>query len=76
VASVMDRLFLAPKHIGLHLDHHLYPSVPFYRLPELHALLGENETYRASAHESAGYWQVLRECVRSDSPFTRTRTTS
>jgi len=31
--------FFAPKQVNYHLEHHLYPSVPFYNLPRLHALL-------------------------------------
>src|SRR5207244_1504837 len=27
------RALVLPRHIGYHLAHHLYPSVPFYRLP-------------------------------------------
>lgn len=35
------RWFLFPHHVGYHIEHHLYPAVPHYRLPELHALLRE-----------------------------------
>jgi len=31
--------FFSPKQVNYHLEHHLYPSVPFYNLPRLHALL-------------------------------------
>lgn len=30
---------LAPKNVNYHLEHHLYPSVPFYHLPALHQTL-------------------------------------
>ena len=33
------RFFFAPKQVNYHLEHHLYPSVPFYHLPRLHAVL-------------------------------------
>ena len=33
------RFFFAPKQVHYHLEHHLYPSVPFYNLPRLHAVL-------------------------------------
>ena len=33
------RFFFAPKQVNYHLEHHLYPSVPFYNLPRLHAVL-------------------------------------
>ena len=31
--------FFAPKQVNYHLEHHLYPSVPFYHLPRLHQRL-------------------------------------
>ena len=38
-ASVLDHIFVAPKNVNYHIEHHFYPSVPFYRLPELHRVL-------------------------------------
>jgi fatty acid desaturase len=35
----LARLFLFPHHVNYHIEHHLYPAVPHYRLPELHAAL-------------------------------------
>ena len=35
VPTVFDRIFLVPKNVGYHIEHHLYPSVPFFRLPHL-----------------------------------------
>jgi fatty acid desaturase len=58
-----DRVFVLPKNANYHLEHHLYPSVPFYRLPELHRLLLQQPGYRASAHFTRGYLGVLRECL-------------
>lgn len=59
-----ERAFLAPHQVNYHLDHHLYPSVPFYNLPRLHALLMRNEQYRRDAHITRGYATgVLRECL-------------
>lgn len=63
-ASVFDRIFLGTKNVSYHLEHHLYPSVPFYRLPELHAQLMALPSYRRSAHVTRSYLGVLRECVR------------
>ena len=31
--------FFAPKQVNYHLEHHLYPSVPFFQLPQLHQTL-------------------------------------
>ena len=33
------QFFLNPHHVGYHLEHHLYPGVPHYHLPRLHAAL-------------------------------------
>jgi fatty acid desaturase len=61
--SWFDRWFVAPNNINYHLEHHLYPSVPFYRLPELHTLLMTIPGFRDKAHVTHTYWGVLRECV-------------
>jgi fatty acid desaturase len=36
---VLGRAVLFPHHVNYHLEHHLYPAVPHYRLPALHRLL-------------------------------------
>ena len=61
--SWWERVFVAPNHINYHLDHHLYPSVPFYRLPQLHEALLRTTGYAQKAHLTTTYWGVLRECV-------------
>jgi fatty acid desaturase len=37
----LGRFFLFPHHVNYHLEHHLYPAVPHYRLPVLHRILQE-----------------------------------
>jgi fatty acid desaturase len=59
---IFDRIFIAPNNICFHLEHHLYPSVPFFRLPELHRLLMTDAQFASSAHLTNGYLGVLREC--------------
>jgi len=61
--STLERIFIAPKNINYHLDHHLYPSVPFYHLRELHTELLKTVEFRREAHITHGYTQVLRECL-------------
>ena len=41
VANWLGRALLFPHHVNYHLEHHLYPAVPHYRLPALHRLLRE-----------------------------------
>jgi fatty acid desaturase len=61
-ATPLERFFLAPHHVGYHLEHHLYPGVPFYHLPALHRALMITEDYRGQAHITQGYVRgLLRE---------------
>jgi fatty acid desaturase len=62
-AGMIERLFLAPKNVNYHLEHHVFPSVPFYRLPKLHALLLSKPGFRERAHLTESYVGVLRESV-------------
>ncbi len=39
VVNLLARATLFPHHVNYHLEHHLYPAVPHYRLPQLHRLL-------------------------------------
>lgn len=39
VVNVAARALLFPHHVNYHLEHHLYPAVPHYHLPRLHAML-------------------------------------
>ena len=65
IPTLFERYFVAPRNINYHIEHHLYPSVPFFRLPQLHALLMRDPAYRSKAHVTSTYWGVLRECVGS-----------
>jgi fatty acid desaturase len=39
LAGPVARFFLFPHHVNYHVEHHLYPAVPHYHLPELHEAL-------------------------------------
>jgi fatty acid desaturase len=56
IPSPVERLFLGLHNSHLHMDHHLYPSVPFYNLGRLHSRLLENSAYRARAKENLSYF--------------------
>ena len=64
-ASLIERIFVAPKNVNYHIEHHLYPSVPFHRLPQLHALLLSKPGFRDAAHLTRTYWGVLKEAAGS-----------
>ena len=54
-AKWFERFLLAPHNVSLHLEHHLFPYVPWHRLPELHKRLMRVEEYRSNAHVNGGY---------------------
>jgi fatty acid desaturase len=54
-------ILTAPYNINIHLDHHLYPGVPWYNLRKLHDLLMRNPEYRHEANNSEGYSHVMFE---------------
>lgn len=58
-ATRLEQFFIAPHKVGYHLEHHLYPGVPFYHLPQLHQLLMQEEAYRGKAHITPGYLRGL-----------------
>ena len=49
-----ESFMLALVH-SLHLDHHLFPYVPWYRLPELHRRLSASGIYQSLAHNNLGF---------------------
>ncbi len=42
IANAWQRFFIFPHHVNYHLAHHLYPAVPHYNLPKLHAALEQH----------------------------------
>jgi fatty acid desaturase len=72
IPYLWERCFFAPHNVNYHLEHHLFPGVPFYNLPKLSAALMRDEAYRDKAHITRGYSTgVLHECLtpeRRDKP--------
>jgi fatty acid desaturase len=58
-AGPLARLTVAPHHVNFHLEHHLLPTVPHYRLKRLHQLLWERGA-KDRATFANGYLEVLR----------------
>jgi fatty acid desaturase len=64
VAPAWERWLIAPWGLNYHLEHHLYPSVPCFRLRELHDLLMTREPYPQLAHITHGYFSgLVRDCT-------------
>jgi fatty acid desaturase len=64
LARWWERLTLAPNHVNYHLEHHLLPSVPPYRLARLHRLLRERGFYEG-AEIVEGYGRVIGKLTLS-----------
>jgi fatty acid desaturase len=59
------RFFLFPHHVGYHIEHHLYPAVPHYRLPVLHELLRRRGALdQAEVRHFDETWELIyAECL-------------
>lgn len=62
VASWWERLTFAPNCVNYHLEHHLLPSVPKYRLAAFHAALKEKGLLD-NAHIERGYLAFIRRLI-------------
>lgn len=56
ILAPLIRFAVFPLGQDYHLPHHMYATVPHYRLKRLHALLMEYPEYRAEALEVHGYF--------------------
>lgn len=62
LATPLEEFLIAPHNVGYHLEHHLFPGVPFYNLPKLHRLLMSQPDYAKQAHVTRGYtFGLLKE---------------
>lgn len=64
IPTWLESIFILPCNVGYHIEHHWYPSVPFYRLPELHQQLMAREGFRRKAVVKRSVLASLGECVK------------
>jgi fatty acid desaturase len=57
-ANLVARATVAPLHVNYHLEHHLLPTTPWFRLPALHRALVERGALPPEA-TARGYFAVL-----------------
>ena len=62
LASWWEQLLFAPANVNYHVEHHLVPNVPCYRLRELHILL-KQRGYFANHPVTSGYMPLLKELI-------------
>jgi fatty acid desaturase len=58
-AGLLARVTFAPLHVNYHLEHHLLPTVPWWRLPALHRMLVARDALPATSL-ARGYVHVLQ----------------
>lgn len=63
VLNPIQTFIFAPHNVNYHIEHHLYPAVPYFRLPELHRLL-KSKNVLPQANIYPGYGKVLSELVK------------
>lgn len=76
VASRLERVLISQNGVNFHTEHHLYPSVPFFRLHQLHRALMSDSDYCRAALITNGYFSGLKEELTSTSESFRKRDTS
>ncbi|MDE2362418.1 MAG: fatty acid desaturase family protein [Hyphomicrobiales bacterium] len=54
-AGALERFLLAPGNVNRHLEHHLYPSIPFFNLEKVHDLMVAQPQLKARLVPSQGY---------------------
>lgn len=63
IPTWLESIFVIPRGITYHIEHHWYPAVPCYNLPKIHALLMQNEEFRKNAQISHGLIEVWRDAT-------------
>jgi fatty acid desaturase len=64
------RVLFWPHNINYHIEHHWYPSVPFYNLPALHKLLQQSRQENKKMHVTRGIRNLFHELTSSSSTNT------
>jgi fatty acid desaturase len=62
LAPAWLRFFVAPHHVNYHLEHHLFMTVPHYKLPRAHRALAAAGVL-AQAEVAPNYREVLRRAA-------------
>jgi len=64
IPTRLESMFFLPRNVGYHLEHHWYPSVPFYRLLDLHNQLMMREGFRTRAVIRRSVFASLGERIK------------
>ncbi|WP_262691872.1 fatty acid desaturase family protein [Kordiimonas aestuarii] len=59
LVSIWERMTFAPYYVNYHIEHHMLPFVPCWRLPEVHRIMLERG-FGGEMEIRRGYWDVLK----------------
>jgi fatty acid desaturase len=59
----LERILISSLNVNYHHEHHLFPRVPFYHLPELHRLVADRVAARNPDVYAAGYFAAAARAV-------------
>jgi fatty acid desaturase len=63
-ANFIERFFIAPFNTNRHLEHHIYPTIPYYNLEKVHALIEKSKLYKDYCrYELDGYLMGKRNAL-------------
>ncbi len=62
LVNPLQTFFFAPHSVNYHIEHHIYPGIPHYRLKKVHRLLKERKSL-PEKNLYQGYGQVLKELI-------------
>ena len=64
-AGELERFFFAPFNTNRHLEHHLFPTIPYYNLEVAHEMVKSSDSYqRHCRYELDGYFLGKRTALR------------
>lgn len=61
--NIFEKMIIGPYFAGYHLEHHLYPSVPCYKLPLVREYLSSQAKIDLSAVTGTSYFKFLYKRV-------------
>ncbi len=73
VNSAVESFFFSPHQGNLHLIHHQYPYIPWYRLHLVREILLKDPIYKSCAHENTTYFLPSRASVFRDFTITNAK---
>lgn len=56
IGSPVEQFFFGPHFASFHLVHHVFPFIPWHRLPAAHEFLCSYEEYARYAHQNRAYF--------------------